>query len=65
MTIVFPNSLPIGFQTSVINAGTGTITLNASVLYSTDASVKLSDKYAGATAIHKGSGRWYAFGNLK
>ena len=29
------------------------------------ASVKLSTRYAGATVAHKGSGLWYAWGNLE
>ena len=53
-----------GFQTTIINTGTGIITLNASTLLTADSSVNIRSKYSGATAAHKGSGIWYAIGNL-
>ena len=64
-TVTLPDSLSTGFQTTIINTGPGVITLNASILYTTDASIKLTDRYAAASALHKGSGTWFAFGNLK
>jgi len=64
-TVTLPDSLDAGFTVNIINIGTGYVTLEASTLYTTDSSVQLRDQYAGATAIHKGSGTWYAFGNLK
>lgn len=63
--VTLPNNMPTGYQTTVVNMGTGVITLNASTLYATDSSVRLRDRYAGAFAYHKGSGVWVAFGNLK
>lgn len=63
--LTLPNTLDAGFQATVVNNGPGTITLEASTLYATDGSVALRDKYAGASFAHKGSGVWYAWGNLK
>lgn len=65
LRITFPNTLPEGFQTTILNASTGYITLNASTLLSTDSSIRLIDQYAGASVVHYGGGIWYAFGNLK
>ena len=65
ITITFPDNLDNGFTCSVINSGTGIVTLDASNLLTTDASVDLVARYAGATAVHKGSGTWYAWGNLQ
>ena len=56
ITITLPNSLSAGFQTTIVNVGPGVITLNASTLLSTDSSVALRNRYAGASAIHKGTG---------
>ena len=64
-TITFPKTLPVGFATTIVNIGPGVITLNASTLLATDSSVALRDRYAMATVVHKGSGRFYAAGNLK
>jgi hypothetical protein len=63
--ITFPNTLPTGFSTNVINIGPGVITLNASTLFATDSSVALRDKYAGASIVCKATGIFYAVGNLK
>jgi hypothetical protein len=64
-TIIFPNTLSVGFSTVVINDTTGIITLNASTLYSQDSSLVLRNQYAAATVICKSAGVFYAFGNLK
>ena len=63
--VTLPNNMPVGYQTTIVNMGPGVITLNASTLYATDSSVALRNQYAGASAYHKGSGIWVAFGNLK
>jgi hypothetical protein len=65
LVITFPDSLTTGFQTTVVNASGGWVTLSASTLYATDGSTILKDRYAGASAVHQGSGVWYAWGNLK
>lgn len=64
-TVTFGSGLPTGFSTTVINSGPGTITLNASTFLATDSSLALRDRYAAASVVHKGSGVFYAFGNLK
>lgn len=65
MIVTFPNTLPIGFQTTVVNRTTGNVTLNASTLYTTDSSVVLRDRYAAASIVCSSTGVFYAFGNLK
>jgi hypothetical protein len=65
LTITFPNTLVAGFTTTVVNETTGTVTLNASTLYTQDSSVTLRDKYSAATVICKSTGVFLAFGNLK
>lgn len=64
-TLTFPNSLATGFQSTIVNIGGGNITLNASTMLTTDSSVVLRDRYAGASVVHKGSGAFYGWGNLK
>jgi hypothetical protein len=64
-TVIFPNTLQLGFQTTVVNNTIGIVTLNASTLYTVDSSVKLTSKYAAASVYCKGTGVFYAFGNLK
>lgn len=65
MYIIFPNTLPIGWQTTVVNRTTGNITLNASTFYTTDSSVVLRDQYAAASVVCSSTGVFYGFGNLK
>ena len=69
LTIYLPNTVSEGYATTIVAVGGATpaITINASsgTLYTTDASVVLRDRYAAATAFHKGSGTWYCWGNLK
>ena len=65
MVVTLPDSLDTGFRLDIVNASDGYVTLDASVLLTTDSSVQLQNQYAGATVVHKGSGTWYAWGNLK
>ena len=48
----------------ILNTGVGTITLDASTLLSKNSASTITDQYAGATVVHKGSGNWFAFGDL-
>ncbi len=64
-TLTMPDNLSVGFQFTVINSGVGTITLDASNLLTINSYTDLSDQYAAANAVHKGSGTWYAWGDLK
>jgi len=65
LVVTFPDSLTTGFQCTVLNASTGYVRLDASTLRTTDSSTQLKNLYAGASAVHYGSGIWYAWGNLK
>ena len=65
LTITFPNTLEVGFQSTVVNRTTGITTINASTLYTTDSSVVLRDRYAAASIVCTSTGVFYAFGNLK
>jgi hypothetical protein len=60
-TVTFPNNVTQGFQITIVNSGIGTITLDASNLLTTDTFVNLIKQYAGASAVHKGNGSWYAW----
>lgn len=63
--ITLPNSLDTGFQVTIVNVGTGVITLAASTtLYSKSSNRKLASQYVGATAYHRGSNVWIAMGDL-
>ncbi len=63
-TITFPNTLETGFATTVFNIGSGVLTLNASTIIAYDSSVALRNKGCAATVIHRGSGIFYAAGQL-
>lgn len=68
LSIYLPTNVNTGFQTSILNVGPGVITISASTgstVYATDGSLAIRDRYAVASALHKGSGVWYSFGNLK
>lgn len=67
-TVTLPDSLSTGFQVVIINGSSATtddVTLAASTtLQSKDSAVILDNQYGAATAVHKGSNVWYAFGDL-
>jgi hypothetical protein len=64
-TITLPNSMVAGYQVTIINIGTSTVTLAASTtLNSKNTAKKLATQYGAATAYHSGSNVWYAFGDL-
>lgn len=64
-TITLPNGLDTGFQCTIVNVGTGTITLAAATtLQSKDSAVTLPNQYSAATVYHRGSNVWLAFGDL-
>jgi hypothetical protein len=64
-TVTFPNNVDTGFQAIIINSGTGIITLNASTMLTSDSSVSLKGRYDVGGVVHKGSGVYYGFGNLR
>ena len=64
-TVTLPNSLAAGFQVTIVNVGTGVITLAASTtLYSKSSNKKLASQWIGATAYNRGSNVWVAMGDL-
>jgi len=65
MTVTLPDNLSTGFQVTIVNAGPGVVTLDASNLLTADGNTQLATQYAGASAAHKGNGTWYAWGNLE
>ena len=65
ITITLPDSMSTGYQVTIVNMGTGTITLAASTtLYTQDSNTKLENQYGAASAYHRGSDIWVAFGDL-
>lgn len=64
--VTLPNGMTTGMQVTLINIGTGVITILASgTLQSLDAKNKLRFQYSSATAYHAGSNVWRLFGNLQ
>jgi hypothetical protein len=64
-TVTLPDSMATGFQVTIVNVGTGTITIAASTtLYSKDSNRKLASRWIGATAYHQGSNVWILMGDL-
>lgn len=65
ITITLPNSMSAGYQVTIINVGTGVITVAASTTLNTlDSRTKLSFRYASAYFYHSGSNIYNGFGNL-
>jgi len=64
-TVTLPNSMATGFQVTIVNVGTGVITIAASTtIYSKSANRKLASQWIGATAYHRGSSVWVLMGDL-
>lgn len=64
ITLTGDNSLPAGTQVTVVNVGTGTVTLAATTLRSRGGRNNLSQQWAAATMYHRGSGEWVTAGDL-
>jgi len=65
-TITLPDGLDTGYNVTVVNVGTGTITLSATTTLNTkDSAVTLPNQYGAATIYHAGSNVWYAYGDLE
>jgi hypothetical protein len=62
-TVTFPNSLDTGFQVTIVNIGSGTITLAASTTLQ-GVGTQLATQYTGAVVYHRGSNVWLAMGKL-
>nr|HPI82528.1 hypothetical protein [Candidatus Paceibacterota bacterium] len=64
LVITLPDSLSTGFQLTIVNASTGYVSIDASTVLSRGSYKILKEQYAGASAVHKGSGTWYVWGGL-
>jgi len=65
ITITFPDSLDTGVNVTIVNIGTGTITLSAATTLNTkDSKVTITSQYGAVSAYHAGSNVWYAYGDL-
>ena len=65
-TITMPTGLTNGFQLTIVNTGTGTVTFNAgtgATLLSKDSKVDLADQY-GAVAAYFNNNNWTLIGDL-
>lgn len=62
-TITLPNGLDAGFQATIVNVGSGTITLAAATTLQ-GAGTMLATQYTGAVVYHRGSNIWLAMGRL-
>ena len=64
-TVTLPDGLPAGFQASIVNVGSGVVTLAAEgTLQSRDGAVTLASQYGAAVVYHRGAGVWLAIGDL-
>ena len=63
--ITLPQYMPTGFQATIVNVGTGVITLTPTVtLSSKSGNRKLASQWIGATVYHRGNDSWVAMGDL-
>jgi hypothetical protein len=64
-TVTLPDSMTTGFQVTIVNVGTGVITIAATTtIYSKSTNRKLASQWIGATAYHRGSDVWVLMGDL-
>ncbi len=64
-TVTLPDGMTTGFQVTIVNVSTGTITIAATTtLYSKNSNTKLASRWIGATAYHQGSNVWILMGDL-
>jgi hypothetical protein len=62
-TVTFPDGLDSGFQVTISNVGSGTITLAAATTLQGEGT-QLATQYTGAVVYHRGSNVWLAMGKL-
>jgi hypothetical protein len=64
-TVTLPTYMATGFQVTIVNVGTGVITISATAtLFSKNSNRKLASQWIGATAYHRGSDAWLLMGDL-
>lgn len=61
--ISLPSTVTDGFQCVIIKTTSGPVQLSGNIL-SADGATEISTQYGAVTVVHKGSGQWYAFGDL-
>ena len=66
ITITLPDGLDTGFQCTIVNVGSDTVTLSAATtLQSAGSAVTLATQYEGCVVYHRGSNVWLALGGLE
>jgi hypothetical protein len=64
-TVTLPAYMATGFQVTIVNVGTGVITISATAtLFSKNSNRKLASQWIGATAYHRGGDYWVLMGDL-
>jgi hypothetical protein len=64
-TITLPNSMATGMQLTIVNIGTGVVTIAATgTLQSKFGNTRIASQYAAASTYHQGSNIWRLFGDL-
>ena len=61
--ITLPSTVTNGFQCVIIKGTTGPVQLGGTLLSANGAN-QISTQYGAVTAVHKGGGQWYVFGDL-
>jgi len=65
-TVTLPDGLDAGYQVTLVNVGTGVITLAAATtLQSADGALTLATQYKAAVVYHRGADVWLAAGGLE
>lgn len=66
ITITLPDGLDTGFQCTIVNVGSDTVTLSAATtLQSAGSAVTLATQYEGCVVYHRGGNVWLALGGLE
>jgi len=64
-TITLPDSLDTGFNCTIVNVDSNTVSLSATTTLNTkDSATDLANQYGAATVYHAGSNVWYGYGDL-
>jgi hypothetical protein len=64
-TVTLPANMEVGMQVTIVNVGTGVISIAATAsVFSKASNRKLASQWIGATAYHRGSSYWVLMGDL-
>ena len=61
--VTLPSTVSNGFQCVIIRGTSGPVQLGGNLLSANNAN-QISTQYGAVTAVHKGGGQWYVFGDL-